>query len=178
MIVHLVKSWQILQETFVAWWLPAMTCSSIWSVWTKNNLLCAIFASHFSLFPSFWNFVGWINDSPPFSIHFALHPTPMWESDLHIYLNSLPPKKQESSASWKAQWDRAFTGVFSRKFFPFLFDASLSEVYLSSSVGLKKLNNSYLVNLHVFLQDFLGWQITWIPFPDSPKRVTGWGETL
>ena len=40
------------------------------------------------------------------------------------------------------------------------------------------INNLYLVNLHVFLQDFLGWQITWIPFPDSPKRVTGWGETL
>ena len=36
-----------------------------------------------------------------FSIHFALHPTPMWESDLHT--STVHRQKQESRASGKLE---------------------------------------------------------------------------
>ena len=75
----------------------------------------------------------------------------------HAYLNSLPPK-QESRASWKAGRDRAFTWDFACKFFPFLMFV-FSEVYLSSSVGLKKRwpKRFLLVGLVMFFQHRQSW---------------------
>ena len=70
-----------------------------------------------------------------FSIHFALHPTPMWESDLHT--STVHRQKQESRASGKLEGIELALKVSCVRFYLFWM-LVFSGVSLSSSVELKK----------------------------------------
>ena len=70
-----------------------------------------------------------------FSIHFTLHPTPMWESDMHTSTVYRQNKSQELQG--KHEGIELSLEIFHVSFLPFLMFV-FSEVYLSSSVELKK----------------------------------------